>query len=701
MTYRARRRHRRSQKKRSKILLGLMVVAMAVAVALVSFGIWVLSVAAEAPPIDELKPINNGASSVVFAADGTRLGYIQSDESRTPIALDKIPENLQHATVAIEDERFYQHGGIDINSIARAAVKDVEAGKTVQGGSTITQQLVRNLYISDPQRDLERKIKEAKLAEELEAKHSKAWILDHYLNTASYGTIDGRTAVGVEAAARTYFDKSAIDLTLPEAATIAGLPQSPSQYNPLLNPQAALERRNEVLQALAKQGYISSAAEQAALRSPLAIHRGYQYETIREPYFFDYVQQKLIERYGVATVRQGGLKVYTTIEPGLQNAANDAIANRSSAAPAAALVSIDPNNGHIVAMASSTSYAQSNFNLAADAHRQPGSSFKVYVLTAAVRKGIDPYKTSYESKHLDLNLPDYGHWSVDTAEGSECNCPLTIAKATAESDNTVYAQLDLDVGPDSVTQTAHDMGITSPLDSLPAEGIGGLRVGISPLEHANGYATLADGGIRNTPTAISRVEFPDGKVDEPGEGARTRVFSDGVAYEVTKVLKSVITGGTGTAADFGCPAAGKTGTTDDFTDAWFVGYTPRLSTAVWVGYPNSRTSMGGDAFGGTLAAPIWHDFMSTASNGYCGDFPQPQNPAQFHPFFGKYTTNGGSGSSASTYSAPTTTTPSTGGYNPQQYAPGAGAPPAPSPGGGGGGGGGGGAGGGGGGGTGH
>jgi penicillin-binding protein 1A len=662
-----------------------MVIAMAIGIAVVSFGIWVLSVAAEAPPIDELKPINNGASSQVFAADGTRLGFIQSDENRTPIGLEKIPKQMQHATVAIEDERFYEHSGVDINAIARAAIKDVEAGKAVQGGSTITQQLVRNLYISDPERDLERKIREAKLAEELEQKHSKAWILEHYLNTASYGTIDGRTSVGVEAAAQTYFNKSAQDLTLTEAAMIAGLPQSPSRYNPLLNPTVALERRNQVLGSMEKEGYITPEVAERAFQAPIGIHRGYKYETIREPYFFDYVEQELIQRYGVNTVRQGGLKVYTTIEPGRQNAAHDAIGSRPAGAPAAALVSIDPSNGHIVAMASSSSYQQSNFNLAAQGHRQPGSSMKVYVLTAAVRQGIDPDSTSYESKHLDLNLPDYGPWVVDTAEGTECNCPMTITEATKESDNTVFAQLDLDVGPDAVTQTAHDMGITSPLDSLPAEGIGGLRIGVSPLEHANGYATLASGGIRNTPTAITKVAFPDGKVDEPGEGKRTRVFSDGVAAEVTRVLKGVIEGGTGTNANFGCPAAGKTGTTDDFTDAWFAGYTPQLATAVWVGYPDARTSMGGSAFGGTLAAPVWHDYMATASEGYCEDFPPPQTPAQFHPFFGKYSTNGSGGgyssssSSSSTYTSPTTTTPSGGGYNPQYYAPGAGQGPAPTP----------------------
>ncbi len=683
MTQHARRRHRRGRK-RGKILLGIGVIGSIGAIGVLSMGIWVLSVAAEAPPIDQLKPIDRGTSSAVYAADGSRLGYIQSDESRTPIAYDEIPAELKDATVAIEDERFYEHGGVDPSSIARAAIENLQAGKVVQGGSTITQQLVRNLYISDPQRDIERKIREATLAEELENAHSKQWILGQYLNTASYGTIDGRTSVGVEAASQTYFNKSAKDLKLTESALLAGLPQSPSRFNPFINPTGAIERRNEVLQKMAEQGYISGRKADRASHAGLGLERGYRYETIREPYFFDYVQQELISRYGVATVRQGGLQVHTTIQPALQEAAKQAIvAHGYTSDPAAAVVSINPANGDIVAMASSGSYSQSNFNLAAQGHRQPGSAMKAYVLTTAIREGVDPDTTSYESKHLDLNLPEYGKWEVDTAEGTECNCPLTIRQATVASDNTVFAQLDLDLGPENVRDTAYDMGIETTLDAVPAEGIGGLRIGVTPLEMANGYATLADGGIRNTPRAITKVEFPNGDSDEPKQGDRERVFSDGVAYEVTDVLKGVVSGGTGTAANIGCPQAGKTGTTDDYTDAWFVGYTPKLSTAVWVGHPNARSSLGTNAFGGTLAAPIWHDYMLTAKGDFCGDFPKPQDPVEFQPFYGKYSTNGSKRSSYDSGSYGTTTTPDTttdtGGADTGAYAPGLqnGAQPAP------------------------
>ena len=690
MTSRARRRHRRrSGSVAAKILLGLGVLAAAIAIPILLVGVWALDVAAEAPNIDELKPIDKGANSEILAADGTRLGFIRSDESRTPIPLEDIPEVMQEATIAIEDERFYEHDGVDWNAVARAFFENIEAGETVQGGSTITQQLVRNLYIPDPERDYERKIIEAQLAQELEEERSKQGILEEYLNTASYGTLEGRTSIGVEAAAQTYFSKKAKELSLDEAALLAGLPQAPSQYNPFLDENAALDRRNDVLAAMLDQGYIDQAEYDEAINDGLGLDRGYKYTRIREPYFFDFVEQELIDRYGVNTVRQGGLEVVTSIRPPLQAAAEQAIVNAGySADPTAAVASVDVNTGEIVALASSRGYETSNFNVASSAHRQPGSSFKAFVLTAALREDIDPYSTTYTSRQLSLDLPEYGHWEVNTAEGSPCGCSMTIAAATTASDNTVYAQLDLDVGPENVTETAKLMGIDSPLDSLPAEGIGGLRIGVTPLEMAEAYSTLASGGIHHEATAVTKVEFPDGEVDVPAEGKEERVFSDGVAYTATDILETVISGGTGTSANIGCPAAGKTGTTDDFTDAWFVGYTPQLSTAVWVGHPDSRSSLGYNAFGGTLAAPIWQDYMSTAKGDYCGDFPEPTDPIEYQPFFGNYAGGGGDVSSDTDYSDPGTyttpsTTPSTGtdtgGYDPNLYAPGAGQDAAPSP----------------------
>jgi penicillin-binding protein 1A len=657
LTYRERKRRRRGRK-HGKLLLASLVLVVALLIALGAGVGWILSVSASAPPLDSLKPVDQGTSSAVYAADGSRLGFIQSDEIRTPVPLWKIPESMRAATIAIEDERFYQHAGIDYEGIMRAAVKNLEAGKAVEGGSTITMQLVRNLYVGR-ERTLERKIREATLAEEFEDRHSKRWILRAYLNSIPYGTVDGQTAIGVQAAAQTFFSKSAQELTLPEAALLAGLPQAPSELNPFQNPRAAAARRNQVLRKMAKLGYISEQRAAEASDEPLGVERGDLYTRIREPFFFDYVKQQLIDKFGVNTVRKGGLKVYTTIDPGLQRAGREAIDGTLPypSDPSAAVVAIDPRNGYIKAMASSSSYNHKQFNLAAQGHRQPGSAFKTFVLTTAIRRGVNPYSTSYVSKPLDLKTEDYGPWKVQTYDQTYGGS-MNLVRATLKSDNTVYAQLDLDLGPKSVAETAKDMGITTKLDGYPAEGLGGLTRGVSPLEMANAYATLASGGIRNKPIAIKRVMFSDGNVEELGKPKRERVFNDSVAYEVTKILKQNVQSGTGTRANINCPSAGKTGTTDNFNDAWFVGYTPYLSTAGWVGYPNALREMrsvhGVSVAGGTFPAEIWHKFMEVAKGKNCKDFPQPASAIQWTPFFGKYSTSRGY---VPTYSGPVSPTP--------------------------------------------
>ena len=698
MSARSRRRHRRTSRKRNPFLLALLICGATLALVVMSFGMYVISVAADAPEIDTLEPVRQGENSVIYAADGSRLGYIQSDEARTSIPYEKIPEDLRNATVAIEDERFYDHGGVDIEGISRAFVENLEAGEVKQGGSTITMQLVRNLYIEDPDRDLERKIKEAKLAEELEDELSKEEILEQYLNSASYGTVNGRTAVGVEAASQIYYSKPAKDLDLDEAATLAGLPQSPSLYNPLQNINAALDRRNEVLDEMAEQGYISESEAADARSKEIDLNPGDRYTEIREPYFFDFVNQQLIEKYGVNTVRQGGLKVHTTIDPKLQDAGREAIENHLyySDDPSAAVVAIDPKTGYVRAMASSGSYSDAQFNLAAQGHRQPGSAAKTWALTAAVRRGINPDDTFYTSKPLNIDDPEYGHWEVATYSNSYAGS-VSLHQATLASDNTVYAQLALDLGPDAVADTAKDMGIETKLDGLPAETLGGLRLGVSPLEMTNAYATLASGGIRNKPIAIKKVTFPDGHVDELGEPERERVFPDGVAYEVTQILQDNVSSGTGTSAGTGCgDQAGKTGTTDDFNDAMFMGYTPVLATGVWVGYPDALRSMssvhGIAVAGGTFPAQIWHDFMSVALDGRCESFPEPENPVEWIPFHGQYTSTsgsscstadiGGTGSSEGAYgcgSPEPATTESEEDKNNGAYAPGKGQKPAPKP----------------------
>jgi penicillin-binding protein 1A len=643
------RRRRRRGGGRSKFLLALAVLGVTCAIALLSLAGYVLAIAATAPDLHELKPSDKGQSSVIFAADGSRLGYVQSDVVRTVIPWTRIPTVLRRATVAIEDERFYKHKGVDYNAIIRAGVRNLESGENLQGGSTITQQLVRALYIKDPKRNLSRKIREAKLASELEEEHTKTWILHNYLNDIPYGTVGGRTAIGAEAAAVVFFSKHADELTLPEAATLAGLPQAPSQYNPFRNPTAALERRNEVLDKMAENGYISRGEADAAAQTPLGVKHGTRYTRRREPYFFDFVQDQLIEKYGVGVFRRGGLKIHTTINPSLQEAARQAITGQLPYPddPSSAIVSIDPSNGYIRAMASSGTYKDRTFNLAAQGHRQPGSAFKTMVLTTAIRKGVDPDRTTYASKPLQLDVGDGSPpWEVKTYDNSYRG-NMTIRSATLASDNTVYAQLILDLGAKAIRETAQMMGITTKLDAYPAEGLGGLRRGVSPLEMANAYATLASGGIRNKPKAITKVVFPDGKSDDLGEPERERAFSDGVAYEVTQILEQNVTGGTGVAAQIGCPAAGKTGTTDNFNDAWFVGYTPKLASSVWVGYPNALVEMrsvhGISVAGGTFPASIWHDYMMVAHGDDCDSFPPPTEPATFSPFFGKYASTGKTG----------------------------------------------------------
>src|SRR3954468_8526318 len=547
MTQRQRkhRRRRRPHTGRNSVLLGLGVLTVVAVIGVLAAVGYVLAIAATAPDLSELKPADKGQLSVVYAADGSRLGFIQSDVLRRLVPWSDIPVNIRRATVAIEDERFYKHGGVDLNAIVRAGIKNLESSKTVQGGSTITQQLVRALYIKDPKRDFARKIREAKLASELEDKHSKTWVLHNYLNAVPYGTVGGRTAIGVEAAAVTFFNKHAKNLRLYQSALLAGLPQAPSEYNPFRNPRAAVERRNDVLRQMAANGYITKAEATRASQRGLGLRHGVRYIQRREPYFFDYVQEKLIERYGVGVVRRGGLRIHTTIDPKMQDDARNAVNQYwgDPAGPSSAIVAIDPANGKIRAMASTGSYADSNFNLAAQGHRQPGSAFKTFVLTAAIRKGVDPDRTYYTSKPLNIDDPTYGHWEVKTF-GNSYMGTVSLTRATLASDNTVYAQLILDIGPKNVCETAKLLGITTHLDCYPAEGLGGLTLGVTPLEMAGAYATLASGGIRHRPTGIEKVVFPDGKSENLASEKGKRVLTDGEAYEVTKVLHENVLGGT-------------------------------------------------------------------------------------------------------------------------------------------------------------
>ena len=621
------------------ILAALVLVAGGIAAA------WAIDIYNSAPALDTLKPVQKGRSSAIYAADGSLIGFIRSENVRQPLQEKAQPQILRDATIAIEDKNFYEHGALDYEGIARAAWKDLQAGAAVQGASTITQQLVRNLYIHNPENTLKRKLIEASLAVELEEAHDKDWILTQYLNSAPYGTVEGQTAVGAEAASQTYFSKPAKDLNLTEAALLAGLPQAPSEYNPFLDPKAALKRRNEVLLVMNEQGYITGDEYREAKTRGLGLNPGDKYQVIKDPFLFDLVQNELIEEYGINTVRKGGLKAYTTIEPDLQSKAEYAVENYcyvcySEGGPVAGLASVNPKNGAIVALASTEGYAdESQFNYAWQARRQPGSSFKTIVLTAAVKEGIDPGSTYYDgTSPKTLEIPGGGTWTVNNSEG-EGGGTYDLESATWHSVNVVFAQLDLDVGPENVTQMAQEMGIESPLQSVPAEGIGGLGIGVTPLEMADAYATLASGGIHHDPTAVSKVEFPDGKVDDFEKDSGERVLTEGQAYEVTRILEGVITQGTGAGyTSMGCTdAAGKTGTSEELSDAWFVGYTPLFSTAVWVGHPTTREYTG---FGGPTAGPIWANYMSEAVEGDCPEFEVPSTLPELDELDSDHTSSG-------------------------------------------------------------
>ena len=474
----------------------------------------------------------------------------------------------------------------------------------------------------------------------------KRWTKDRILETYLNQVYFGAHAYGAEAAAQTYFSKHAANLNLEEAALIAGLPQAPSIFDPFQNPDQALARRNDVLAAMRESDIISESAYQAARSQPLQLDQGQIYTRIREPFFFSYVRELLIDKYGATAVRSGGLKVYTTINPKFQRIAIDSMKDvlNQPGDPASAIVSINPENGAIRAMTAVVpGKKEIQFNLAAQGRRQSGSSFKTFVLTEAIRQGINPYTTRYLSAPFHWQPdPNSEPWDVATYSHSYLG-PVPIATGTLSSDNTVYARLTLDVGPENVVRVARQMGIETEL--LPVASIGLGSNAVSVLEMASAYATLAAQGVHTEPMAIRKVVLADGTVDRDagwGVSKRKRVLSDGVAYEVTKILHSNIVGGTGTGANYGDPsAAGKTGTTDNSADAWFAGYTPRASTVVWVGYPNAQISMtsvhGITVTGGSFPASIWRLFMSRALRGMPQlSWPYPRHPAVWVPFVGEF-----------------------------------------------------------------
>ena len=564
-------------------------------------------------------------SSQVFDSHGRLITTLHSDQNRLPIDINKVPQNLQNAFIAAEDNRFYEHIGIDPIGIFRAIFANLTNRGIAQGGSTITQQLAKNAFLSQEQ-TLKRKIQEAMLALEIEHKYSKKEILEMYMNQIYFG----QGAYGIQTAAKTYFNKDVNELTLTQCAMLAGLPKSPNYYSPFNNLNEAKKRKNVVLDQMVKYGYVSAAEAEDAKNQDLGLSKSHQSKEADEyASFIDYVSQQVAKKYGDDALYKEGLKIYTTMDVDKQHAAVRAMRNLPNnytdenglTQPQAAIVSIDPKTGHILAMVGGR--GQDSFNRASMAVRQPGSAFKPFVYLTALQHDMTPDTT------MDDQPVTYGSWSPKNAGGSYSGT-MTLSDALAHSVNTIAVQLADQVGTKNIIANAKKMGITTldAKDDNLAMALGGLTKGVTPLEMASAYGTFANKGVHVKPTAIVKILDRNGNVLEDAstlekEETKTRVMSEREAYEMTTMLEGVIDHGTGTAAAIGRPAAGKTGTTDDNKDAWFVGYTPDIVTAVWIGDDTGSHSLG-EIYGGTIPAEIWKDYMSSATSDESGgDFSAP------------------------------------------------------------------------------
>ena len=589
----------------------------------------------------ELRPVNLDRDrplalrSTITASNGTLLARLFK-QNRALVDMDAIPKSLIHAVLAAEDADFFEHPGFDLSAMARAALVDLRAGEIVQGGSTITQQYVKNTYFRHPGRTLARKARELRIAMEVERRLTKNEILDRYLNTIYLG----QGAYGVEAASETYFKHGVKDLTLAEAALLAGLIRAPGYYDPRRHPARARARRNWVINRMASLERIGPAKARRARRARLGVTPDPPRTRTREPYFVEAVKREILldRRLGVTeqerarALWQGGLHVETTMVPRLQEAAERSVARvlNQPGDPAAALIAIRPRTGEVVAMVGGRDWSASQVNLAlgeqgGGSGRQAGSAFKAIDAAAAMEAGIT-LSTQYESSHGTFVLDTGETWWVANAEGNHSG-PLSLEEALVQSVNGVYARLALDVGAPQIATQARRMGVRSKLPLYPSIALGSAEVSV--LDMAAAYATLANRGTAVEPTTIRRVRLPNGEILEPEQKISRHVVSPGNAYLLTHALRQVIERGTGTAADIGRPAAGKTGTTDNYTDAWFVGYTPQLVTAVWVGYPHGAIPMtnvhGISVFGGTFPALIWRQFMLQAlRNAPVVDFEMPK-----------------------------------------------------------------------------
>jgi len=605
-----------------------------------AFGM-MMAVAADLPELENQREFQRAQNSLLVDVHDNYLATL-ADQGRIIIPTKDIALSMQHAIIAIEDERFYQNDGVDLQATARALWTDIASRRAVQGGSTITQQFVKNATQKQSERTVVEKVREAALAYHLTRKWSKQKILTEYLNSIYFGN----GAYGIESAARTYFarapdhlgcgkpeNRCASQLKPHESALLAGMVASPSAYDPIANREAAKRRRDIVLEKMLEQGYLTQVEYERSVDQPVPSR-----DLIRPPeaqaaskssaYFATWVRQQVIERYGAREALLGGLRVQTTIDLGMQRRAEDAIARSLGNppwGPTASLVAIDNKTGEVRAMVGGRDYDEVPFNLATQGQRQPGSAFKPFVLATAIRRGISPGST-WVSKRQVINVPDSSEkFTVNNYDDSYSGVS-TLARATTFSDNAVYAQVGIKAGTKRVARTAERMGIRTPVSSNYAITLGGLEQGVTPLDMAHAYQTFATGGVlvtgslgagRKGPVGIRRVTLRDDRerVVDRNRPRHKRVLPQDVARTTTGILESVIRVGTARIAQLGKVTAwGKTGTTENYGDAWFVGATEKLTVAVWVGYPNELRPMrneyrGEPVAGGTYPAQIWRDFL--------------------------------------------------------------------------------------------
>jgi 1A family penicillin-binding protein len=628
-----RRRARRHRTSRAAIIFRVVAV-LVVAGLLVSLGgvasgtMVVESWLSDLPDYTDPKAFELAEATRVYSADGKLLAKFYL-ENRTIVPMSKISTNLANAVVAIEDERFYEHRGFDPLGIARSAVTNLQTSDgRPQGASTITQQYIRNTILSDEKADLtlQRKFREAYLAYEVEKRYPKDRILEMYMNTIYLG----EGAYGVEAASRAYFSKSAADLSIAEAALLAGLAQRPEGWNPYVNPEGAAARRTQVLRQMLDLGFITQEQYVEADAAPVELKRAPQplQGIYSSPYFVSHVRKELLNKYPQSVVFKGGLSVYTTLDTKMQKMAEDAAKASlpSEKDPEVALVSIDPSSGHVKALVGGRDYAKAKYNLATQGRRQPGSSFKTFALVTALKEGVPPY-TKIDSSSPAVLSTKPEPWQVSNSEGRGRG-NISLESATISSVNTVFARLAYKIGAGKIADTAQEMGITSDVPEYPSIALGTHNV--SPLEMASAYGTLATGGIHHAPVVITKVVARDDTVLFEAKPHGKRILDKDIAGEATDILRRVILSGTARRAQIGRPAAGKTGTSQNYRDAWFVGYTPQLVTAVWVGYVQEkpmRSVRGVRGFGGTLAAPIWARYMRSALQGQPSlSFPGHETP---------------------------------------------------------------------------